>query len=189
MSEEKNATENAELYATALELVKTKKVEVSDAKAALRKFKKANKARTADGIKDEKLKAEFVALEKAVETVTTAWEEAKDAAAELKPAKARGGGGSYTYTEIKDQETGEMRMPDAKETKRWRTHARKVAKKEENLEAKDVPFEPSFFDPKPAKKAKEEKTDAKAPEGDAKAPEGDATEKSSKRRSRREKKD
>jgi len=184
MSEEKTVTENAELYAKALELVKTTKVDLAEAKASLRKFKKANKARKVEDLKDEKLKKEFATMEEAVNAAQTTWEEAKDASAELKPTKPRGGGGTYAYSEIKDQETGEMRMPSAKETKRWRTHARKVAKKEEIL-AKDVPFDPAFFDPKPAKKVKEEKVEAKA---DDKA--ADATEeKGSKRRSRKAKKE
>jgi hypothetical protein len=173
---EENTVDTAALYAEALENVKTLKTANAEAKATLRKFKKSNKIRKADEIKDEKVKAEFGALELAVSTTQTAFDEAKTASAELKPSKPRGGGGTYSYDQVKDQESGEMRDMDPKEKKKWRTHARKVAKKEE-IDASAVPFDPSYFDPKPAKKAKvkeEEVIEEDAPKGDAPASEGDA---------------
>jgi len=88
----------------------------------------------------------------AVTTAQTAWEEAKDAADALKPAKKRGGGGSYAYGQIKDTESGAMRDLESTEKKRWRTHARKLAKKEEGAIAAEIPFDPTYFDPKPAKR-------------------------------------
>jgi len=155
MSDQKTETpaENtADQYQEALENVKTLKSTAAEAKAALRKFKKANKVRTVEKITDEKIKAEFIALELAVTTAQTAWEEAKDAADALKPAKKRGGGGSYAYGQIKDTESGAMRDLESTEKKRWRTHARKLAKKEEGAIAAEIPFDPTYFDPKPAKR-------------------------------------
>jgi len=171
MPEEKTnseGTENtAELYAASVEKIKTLKTEAAETKATLRKFKKANKIRKSEEIKDEKIKAEFIALEEAVATATNALEEAKAASLELKPVKQRNGGGSYTYGQIKDQETGEMRDLESSETKKWRTHARKVGKKE-GIEASTVPFDPTFFDPKPAKKVKKDKDSKVEPKEESK---------------------
>ncbi len=167
MSETTNEN-SMDQYNEALENVKTLKTAASEAKAELRKFKKANKIRKADQIKDDEVKAEFTALEEAVTTTQDALEEAKTAAQELKPVKQRGGGGTYGYGQIKDAETGEMRDLTSKEKKKWRTHARKVAKKEEGV-ASAVPFDPTYFDPKPAKKA-EPKEEAPAADAETDAP-------------------
>ncbi len=192
MAEEKNAENNAEntaeLYAEALENVKTLKTAASEAKATLRKFKKANKVRKAEDIKDEKIKGEFDALELASTTATTALDEAKTAASELKPTKQRGGGGSYSYGQIADAETGEMRDLTPQEKKKWRTKARKLGKKEE-IEASQVPFDPTLFAAKPAKKDKKDKEeDAPKEDAPADAPKEDAPkDEKKKRRSRKDK--
>jgi len=166
MSEEKSS-ENQ--YQEVLEATKTAKAAVAEAKGELRKFKRANKIRPEEEIKDKKVATEYATLEKAAEDAQAKYDELTAKAAELKPAKARAGGGSYAYTQIQDPETGELRDATAKEQKRWRTHARKVAKKEGIL-AKDVPFDPNFFAPK----VKTEKAE-KVKKGDAeKAPEAEA---------------
>jgi hypothetical protein len=150
MSEEKDPNE---VYAEAQEASKEAKAKVTEARAEVKAFAKEHKVRKIAAIKDEKAKAEGEKLEAALIAAQEAYEAAKDKAAELKPKKGRGGGGgSYTYGVIKDQESGEERDPDTAEKKRWRTHARKVANKDESFaEGKDVPWDPTFFDPKPKK--------------------------------------
>jgi len=142
-------------YTAATEKVTETKTDLSEAKAELRKFKKANKARTADKIKDKDLKAEFIALETEVEAAQEAWEAAKTAAAELKPSKGKGAGASYTYGKVIDAESKEERDLTKKEEKRWRTHARKAGEKE-GVKGAEIPFDPTFFAPKVPKKTKKE---------------------------------
>ena len=169
--------------ATANENVTAAKTALSEAKAALRKFKKTHKARTIEKLKDDedgKKAAEFTALEEAITNAQEEVEAAKQVVADLKPAKGKGGKGtSYTYGKIIDKETGEERDLTDTEKKKWRTHARKEAKKEE-MEASQVPFDPSYFEPKVSKKAEKKaaKEAAKAEKEAAKAekePEADAT--------------
>lgn len=189
MSEEKNNIEETDQYADALVSVKTAKVAVADAKSELRKWKKANKIRKPADAKTDELKTEFATQEAGVKEVELAYEEAKAAADALKPAPQRGGGGSYVYSQITDLATGEKRDPDEKEKKKWRTHARKVAKKDGIL-AKDVPFEPAFFEPKVAKKTEEvEKTEKvkKAPSDPAPEAKEAPVAAKAERRSRRKK--
>lgn len=160
MSEDKNA----EAYTEAKESLENSKDAVSDARQEVRNFKRRHKIRKGAEPKDEKTKVELAGLEKTLETAQAEKDTAEAAVKELKPAKGAGGGGKkYDYGQVKDKETGEMRDLEKSEEKRWRAHARKMAKNEENdfADPSEVPFDPTWFDPKPKKEKKEKKEDAK----------------------------
>ena len=188
MSEEKGTEAKEETtrdLATVQEELKIAKASHSEAKAAARKFKRANSIRNADAIKDEKVKEEFEAL---TELVTEA-QEAIDALAEeakaLKPKGGQGGGAKYGYVKIKDAETGEDRDLTKEEKKKWRTHARKQAKKD-GITPEQVPFDEGLYKPKvkkekPAKKDKEAaKETPEAGKEPADLPPGEASKKAHK---------
>ena len=152
MSTEKNGFEEAK------EALETAKDTLTNAKTAFRKFKTKHGVRTEAKIKDEKIKEEFLGLQKAVTDATAAKKEVDAKVKELKPAGKKGGGEKYGYVQIADAESGELRDMTAAEKKRWRAHARKVAVKDDNdyNDPSEVPFDADFFKPK-VKKTKEDK--------------------------------
>jgi hypothetical protein len=144
--------------------IATLKENVAEAKAEIRKFRRANKLKPDSKIEDAKVAAEL-------ETLTAVLEEAQaeyDAVKEAKKSGKSGVGNKlYSYGQIKDPETGEMRDLEKQEAKRWRTHARKVAKKE-GLVASEVPFDPDYFAPKVKKEKPKKEKDAEPKEGEPK---------------------
>lgn len=170
------------------ELQSLAKVELSEARTSLRKFKKANTVRKAENIKDEKVKAEFEALSEAVEKAQKAYDTLVEQAKGLKPKKGSGGGGAkYAYPKITDHKTGEERELTKEEKKRWRTKARKEAVKLD-VSPEEVPFDPNFLMPKPVvEKKKKEKVESKESEEDGEEiiPETPVTERVSRRNKNR----
>jgi hypothetical protein len=132
----------------------------AEAKIALRKYKQANRPAEGEELSDE-IKAEIAKLEANYEVASQALQEARET---KKSSKEGVGSKLYGYGKIKDATTGEERELTKTEEKRWRTHARKFAKKNGGV-ASQVPFDPDFFTPKvkaekPAKEkvAKEKST-------------------------------
>ena len=159
------------------ELQALAKVELSEARTSLRKFKKANTVRKAENIKDEKVKAEFEALSEAVVKAQKAYDTLVEQAKGLKPKKGSGGGGAkYAYPKITDHKTGEERELTKDEKKRWRTKARKEAVKLD-VSPEEVPFDPNFLMPKPVVESEED--------GEEIIPETKATERVSRRNKNR----
>lgn len=141
----------------------TAKKTLSDARSEMRKFKKANKIRKAENITDDAIKEEFTKLETALGEAQDAYDAATEAVKAAKPKKSSGGGGAkYPYPKLIDAETGEERDLTPEEKKRWRTKARKQAKKD-GIQPEEVPMDISFFDPKKPKAKKEEPAKEETP--------------------------
>ncbi len=138
----------------------------AEAKIALRKYKQANRPAEGEELSDE-IKAEIAKLEANYEAASQALQEARET---KKSSKDGVGSKLYGYGKIKDATTGEERELVKSEEKRWRTHARKVAKKTGGV-ASQVPFDPDFFTPKvkaekPAKEKVAKEKVAKEPAKD-----------------------
>jgi len=168
-------TENAEkAFEEAKATLEEAKADLSEAKGAFRKWKKENKIRKIEGVKDDKLKDTFSEFEYQIEELTAAREEAQDAMKAAKPKKGGGVGGSkYQYGTYTNKDGEEIKV-DSKMTegKRWRNHARKVAAKE-GIEPHEVEWDPKFFLPKVKAEKESKKEDKKedkkeAPKGEAK---------------------
>jgi len=178
MSEENT---NAEAYTEAKEALENAKDAVQEARTEVRNFKRRHKIRKGTEPKDDKTKEQLAELEGILEEATAAKEDADAKVKELKPAKGAGGGGKkYDYGQVKDRDSGEMRDIEKSEEKRWRAHARKVAKNDDNdyNDPSEVPFDPTWFDPKPKKEKKEKEEKKDDAKDDAPAPEEKPTRKS-----------
>lgn len=146
------------------DLIFQKKEELTEVKSNFRKFKKAHGIRTADGIKEPKVRAEFEEWEGKVAVLQAELDELNA----QKPAKGtRGAGTSYAYGKFKDPVTGELRDPEKQEMKRWRASARKKAKSLGLASPQQVEWNEDFLIKpekveKPKKEKKEKKTEGEA---------------------------
>lgn len=127
------------------------KTALSEAKGKLKAFRRENKITDVENVPVE-LKTTFDELTLAVENAQDAYDEA------LETQKEKGksvGARLYSYGQVKDPTSGEMREMTKPEEKKWRNHARKAGKKL-GISGAEVEFDPNFFLPK-VKKEKEEK--------------------------------
>jgi len=193
MSEEKDKVNAEALLKEAKENLEVAKDALADARTDVRDFKKKHKIRKGKAIEDEATKTELEELNEVAALAETEKTEAETAYTALKPAKGTGGGGGgakYDYGQVKDAETGEMRDSDSTEKKRWRAHARKVVKKDDNefTDPSQVPFDATWFDPKPKKEKKEkEEKKEEAPKEEPKADAKEEAKEEAPRRARRKK--
>jgi len=130
------------------------KESLAEVKSEFKKFRKAHGIRDIEKVKEPKIIAEFNDHQAKVDIIQSEI----DALNAQKPAKGGGSRGSYAYGQVVDPETKAERAATKAEMKKWRTKARKQAKKD-GITAQQVPWDPNFLirAPKAEKPAKEEK--------------------------------
>lgn len=177
----------AAVEVSAKDQLKEVKANLAQAKSDLRKFKVAEKIKDPEAIKDEKVKAQYDELAAKVDALSEEREKLLEA---VKATKGSGkGGAKYSYGQVVDPVTKELRDMTDDEKKRWRTKARAQAKKDGLAGPELVPMDPNFLI-KPPKKEKPKKEKAKK-EGEEPA-EGTETPKAPerpKKKAKREKKE
>jgi len=139
-------------------IIETRKAEIADLQEELKEFKTENKIKSPKRIKDKDLLKKYTGLTEEINTLKEDLKKLKAEEKELKPKKEGGFGAKYDYKamQVKDPETGELREMTKEEKKRWRTKARRIAKKED-IASEAVEFDPNFLAPKPKKEKKEKK--------------------------------
>jgi len=187
-AEDQNVDRFEEVKAT----LETRKAELADLQEELKEFKTENKIKSPKRIKDKDILKKYTGLTEEINVIKEDIKDLKAEAKELKPKKESGFGAKYDYKamQVKDPQTGEMREMDKAEKKRWRTKARRIAKKED-IAPEAVEFDPNFLAPKPKKekKAKEEdKKEAKTDKVGKKAKEEKADKVSKKKGKKKAKK-
>ena len=120
----------------------------------IRTFKKEHETDNPKKVKDADAKAELEGLLEQLAGFDTQLEEIKG-----KMESAATNREKYAYPMITDNDTKKERELTSMEKKRWRTHARKEAEKQQLAGPEMVEFDPGFFAPKVKveKKTKEEK--------------------------------
>lgn len=151
------------------------KTQLAEAKSELRKFKVANKIKDIEAIEDPEIMAQAEELTTKVDLLTEE-KEALLEQAKTSKGSGKGGGSKYGYNQVIDPVTGEPRDMTKEEKKKWRTHARKVAKKEGLAGPEEVPMDPNFL-VKPKKEKKEKPAKGKKGKSEEETADGDALEK------------
>jgi len=189
----KEEVKETSAFDQAQETLQTAKENLAEAKGEFRKWKKDNKIRKIEKVKDEELKEAYAEWEAKIEILTKEKEEAMEAVKAAKPKKGSGVGSSkYTYGTYTNKDGEEIKV-DSKmpEGKKWRNHARKVAAKED-INPWEVEWDPSFFIPKVKAEKKSKKKDKEEAPADAdttKASTDDAPAETTEKKSRKRRKD
>ena len=159
------ATQAPEKEKVSKDQLKEVKTQLAEAKSELRKFKVANKIKDADEVSDPEVKTQLEELTAKVDLLS---EEKESLLEQLKTSKGsgKGGGSKYGYQGVIDPVTGELRDMTKEEKKKWRTKARKEAKKLGLAGPEEVPMDPNFLI-KPKKEKKEKTQKEKESKGDS----------------------
>lgn len=137
------------------------KEDLANAKAELRQFKREHGIRKPESLEEGEIKDQFEELQSRVDAIETALEEAVQELKEANKGTAGNGGAKYPYPQIADATSGELRDMTSVEKKKWRTHARKEAKKA-GIKPEEVEFDPNYFLPRvKVEKAPKEKKSKK----------------------------